>query len=61
MKSASIIRNLSKFVLFTDLAYQDDEITVEELGRMCSMHGTHEKCIQSFDQKTRREETTWKM
>jgi len=31
-----------------------------EMGRACSMYGRDEKCIQYFDQKTCKEETTWK-
>jgi hypothetical protein len=32
-----------------------------EMGCPCSRLGGDEKCIQNFDRKNLREETTWKM
>jgi hypothetical protein len=30
----------------------NDHIKEDEMGRVCSMHGIDEKCIQYFDWKT---------
>jgi hypothetical protein len=32
----------------------------DKVGKACSMHRRDEKCIQNFNQETRREETNWK-
>jgi hypothetical protein len=40
-----------KHVRFTK-SYQGYQIKEYEMGRACSMHGIHEKCIQNFDEKT---------
>jgi hypothetical protein len=39
----------------------DDQKEEDEMGMACDMHGEDEKCIQDFDQKTSRGETTWKV
>jgi hypothetical protein len=31
-----------------------------EVGGACSTHGSGEECVQGFDEKSRKEETTWK-
>jgi hypothetical protein len=36
------------------------QIKEDEMDGACGMHGGDEKFIQSFCQKTQREETTWK-
>jgi hypothetical protein len=40
--------------------YYADQIKENEVGRTCGMHGRGEECVQGFDGKARREETTWK-
>jgi hypothetical protein len=32
----------------------------DEIGRVCSMHGREDECIQGFGRKNRRKETTRK-
>jgi hypothetical protein len=36
-----------------------DQIKENEVGRACGMHGRGEECVQGFDGKARRKETTW--
>jgi hypothetical protein len=40
--------------------YSGEQIRENEMGRICDLHGGEERCIQSFDGKTRRKEITWK-
>jgi hypothetical protein len=37
-----------------------DETKEDEIGEGHSMHEKDEKCTQNFDQRTGKEETTWK-
>lgn len=40
--------------------YNYNQKQEDEVGSACRMHGTAEKCIESFGNKFCREETTWK-
>jgi len=58
-KRYQMVRNCSsQFMLFTN--YLGNQITEEEIGGTCRIHGTDEKSIQKFHQETSREETTCK-
>jgi len=41
--------------------YSGGNIKEDEMSVACSMHGRDEKCIQNFDQKTRKKETSRKI
>jgi hypothetical protein len=40
--------------------YQADQIKEDEVGRTCGTHGRGKECVQGFDGKARRKETTCK-
>jgi hypothetical protein len=40
--------------------YQANQIKENEVGGTCGSHGRGEECVQGFDGKDRRNESTWK-
>lgn len=34
------------------LFYNGDKVTENKMGRVCSIHNTHKKCVQNFSKRT---------
>jgi hypothetical protein len=47
-------------ILLLPKYYYANKIKENEVGGTCGTQGTGEECVQGFDGKARRKETTWK-